>query len=506
MKVLLANPPYIVAAPNDCERYYIRSGSRWPYSMLRRKGEKSILRYHVFPFFLAYAAALLKKAGHQVSVVDGVTLDLSHDEFLARVKSKAPDVYVFEPMNVALDHDLQTVRRLRESLPQLCTIAVGPLIAGLADQVLAPDSPIPYVIQGEYELALRDLVASLAAGRRDHTLAGLAFREGDRIIKNGFTPLIDPLDLLAPPARELFPDDEQPSTEWYMDQLSQYHPVVQMHASRRCPYHCYFCLWNQVFYRRGKYRMHSPLRVVDEMEQAVRDWGAHEIYFDDDDFTISKKQVQAICDELIRRRLNVKWSCQGDAINLDEETLRKMAQAGCIGLKFGVESADERVMSRIKKPVQLEKVRALCDFCARNGIRTHGTFSFGLLNETRESMAKTLAFACSLDMDSAQFSIATPYPGTEFFEQAASHLDVHNPELWTQLDGGSQSLIDYEGLPKEEISRFYATAMTTWLRHRIRSPRWAWRQLVFLYRKWRIEGIRPFLSIFAYALRKLFGR
>ncbi len=117
--------------------------------------------------------------------------------------------------------------------------------------------------------------------------------------------LIDPLDQLPPPARDIFPRNDRPDLFFYWDGFCQLKPAVQMHASRGCPFKCDFCLWNQVMYNLGKYRTFSPKRIVDEMEE-MQKLGAKEIYFDDDSFTINKKHVIDVTNEIKRRNLKVK--------------------------------------------------------------------------------------------------------------------------------------------------------------------------------------------------------
>ena len=139
--------------------------------------------------------------------------------------------------------------------------------------------------------------------------------------------------------------------------------------------------------------------VADEIEELIRRYGPNEIYFDDDDFTINKKQVIRICREIKNRGIKIKWSCMGDAINPDNEMIDEMASSGCIGMKFGVESGSPRVLEHLGKPVNLEHVRDICKLLAKHRIKSHATFSFGLSGESAESMKETLEYAKSLDVE-----------------------------------------------------------------------------------------------------------
>jgi radical SAM superfamily enzyme YgiQ (UPF0313 family) len=241
-------------------------------------------------------------------------------------------------------------------------------------------------------------------------------------------------------------------------------------------------------YNNGKHRCFSPKRVVDEMIEARDRFGAREIYFDDDDFTVRKEHVLALCDEIERRGLRIPWSVMGDAMATEEETLERMARAGCIGMKFGLESADPEVLKRIGKPIKLDRVERVASTAQRLGIKTHMTVMFGLSGETHQAMERTFAFACKLDVDSVQFSVATPYPGTRYYYELkdAGRLKF---EKWEDFDGANNAVFENVALDPDFVERFEATAHGRWLRHKFHDPRWVLRQVRYLGRLWRGQGV-----------------
>jgi anaerobic magnesium-protoporphyrin IX monomethyl ester cyclase len=241
-------------------------------------------------------------------------------------------------------------------------------------------------------------------------------------------------------------------------------------------------------YNNGKHRNFSPGRIVDEMTEARDRFGAREIYFDDDDFTVRKDHVVNLCNEIRRRGLRIPWSVMGDAMATDEETLEAMAGAGCIGMKFGLESADPAVLKRIGKPIKLDRVRQVASAAQRLGIKTHMTVMFGLSGETHQGIERTFDFACSLDVDSVQFSVATPYPGTRYYTELkeAGRLKF---ERWEDFDGANNAVFDGEGLDPDFVERFEASAHGRWLRHKFRNPRWVARQVRYLGRLCQGQGV-----------------
>jgi len=246
-------------------------------------------------------------------------------------------------------------------------------------------------------------------------------------------------------------------------------------------------------YGSRRYRKFSPSRVVAEMEMVANRYGVREVYFDDDDFTIDRNHVLEICRLIKEKGLHkkkLKWSCMGDAINIDEALVKEMASAGCIGIKFGVESASPEVLEKIGKPVRLEKILKSARMCSRLGIKTHATFTIGLIGDTPRTIAETMKFAMRLDADSIQVSVATPYPGTEFYRWAKERKYIDEKNLrWSDFDGTSASpLMNIPGLDGELLEKLRAGFFRRWLIRKIFTPRWVVNQLRILLRSIRGQG------------------
>ncbi len=238
-------------------------------------------------------------------------------------------------------------------------------------------------------------------------------------------------------------------------------------------------------YQSGPYRMFKPERIVEEMKEVQKRYGAREIYFDDDTFTANKKHVLDLCKEIKKKKLKIHWSVMGDAMVTDEEMVEAMYQAGCIGMKFGVESGNQTVLRRIEKPVNFAKLKKFTDWCAKRRIKTHATFTFGLSGETRETMKDTFNLAKELDVDSVQFSITTPFPGTRFYDEVKKKK-LLRAKKWEDYDGARGSVVDYENLSRKEVADYCRTASGRWLKAKMVRPNWVLRQL-FNFRR-LIEG------------------
>lgn len=489
MKIVLANPSFKTEINRYYEKYFIRAGSRWPHSGIKRKTQ--LPHYLPFPFFLAYAAALLLKEGFDVEVIDAVTLDISTQRFKDMIEASKPDILLLETTTPTIEQDLILVREIKNKI-NTNIILTGTHVTTFALDLMQKTEEIDYILLGEYELTLLELAKRVREDKAIEGLRGLVYRKNGNIISTGRASLIEPLDVLPFPARDIFPTNSAPDIRTYWDGFCQNWPAIQMQASRGCPYNCSFCVWNQVIYANGKYRTFSPSRVVDEMEHIVNKYGAKEIYFDDDDFTINRQFVLSICQQIKQRNLNIKWSCMGDIINLDREVIRVMASAGCIGIKFGVESASKRILNKIGKPVDLDRVRQVAKYCNHYGIKTHATFTIGILDETPDTLRETFIFARGLNVSSIQVSICTPFPGTRLFQEAKEKGFLKNSE-WSNFDGKAKGMIGSPYLDNNELEKFHIFFLRWWFISKLFNPSWLFSQFRNLSRTIKGLGLRFFI-------------
>lgn len=474
MKVLLANPATRVIIDNKYERFFIKAGSRWPWSTIKPRNKKNDACF--FPFYLAYCANILKEDGNEVYVIDGVARDMQDDEFLQRVGNIRPEVVIIETQTHSFNYDVILCERIKSLIPQAKLILTGAHVTVFAREILEKITVVDFVTLGEYELTVRELMRKINSGEKDFKIDGLGYRREKEIWISDKKGFIEDINILSFPAFELFPTNDEPNLSIYSDGICTYRPAVTLHSSRGCPFKCDFCLWNQVMYDNRPYRMFSPQRVVEEMEYVIKHFKAKEIYFDDDDFCINKQHVLEICNEIKKRNLNLKWSCMGDAICTDEEMIQKMAEAGCIFMKFGVESGNRDILKRIGKPLDPQRAIKIPQWCRRYGIRTHATFSFGLDGETLKTMEDTLKLANKIKFDYAQVSIATPFPGTRYYEKLLQRRQIKELD-WQRFDGTCSCVFSSDKLTAAQIENFRKKAIHSMVWHKIIDPIWLMRYL-----------------------------
>ena len=218
-------------------------------------------------------------------------------------------------------------------------------------------------------------------------MKGIGYREGEKIILTATQPPI-PKDYKLPfPARQLLPNEK------YFTVISKRSPITSFLSSSGCPFSCIYCdIDRNVILR-------DPLDVVKEIEECVYKFGIKEIMFYDETFTLDKKRVHKICDEIIKRKIDIVWGMRTRVDCVDRELIFKMAKAGCIRANLGIESGDEEMLKFIKKYIPLGQIRKAVKWCNEAGMDVFGYFMMGLPNETRETIKKTIEFSKQLDLD-----------------------------------------------------------------------------------------------------------
>ena len=450
MKIFLANAPW--SKPGF---YGVRAGSRWPHF------EDDTSKYMPFPFFLAYSAAMLRDEGFTPMLVDAVAEGIDEDAFFARMVAFQPDVVLFEVSSASLNADLATLDRTRVELgDEVKVVFVGAHHDLGTPEFLDKLPKLDFTLSGEYEFPLLSLMRSLRDDAPLDAAPGLTWRNGDGTAAT--TPKGPPqqdVDAFPWPARDLLP------MEKYNDRPGGIpEPSLQLIASRGCPFGCVFCAWPQLMYGGNSYRARSSKDVVDEIEAAVKEFGFKSFYFDDDTFNVGKKRILELCREIKERNLGLPWAIMARADQMDRELLEALKGAGLTALKYGVESGSQDVLKAACKGLDLDKVKESVRITRELGIHYHLTFMFGLPGETDATARQTIDLALELDADSAQFSVATPWPGSRFYDHLLEkgHLLSEN---FDEYDGYHSAVVRTDALRPEELIGWRNTAEAEWQAH-----------------------------------------
>lgn len=447
LKVLLVNLPW-----QRDGKWGVRAGSRWPHIKDRSEGN-----YLPFPFFLAYATSLLQKHNIETHIIDAIAEEIPENTFMKKILGMNFDYLVTETSIPSFYDDLRMLEKIHKA--GMPIILCGPNSEIYKPQFLKEHLFIDFVLYGEYESSLLELIKYLQENRDLSKVKGLIYRMNKEVIKNSKQPAFD-INLLPWPHRESL------LIEKYWDLPGDIpHPSVQMLASRGCPFGCNFCLWPQVMYQGNHYRVRDIKDVVDEMEYLVKEKGFKSVYFDDDTFNIGKERMLRFCKTIKERGLqNIPWAIMARPDLMDKEILTEMKSAGLWAVKYGVESVSEKLLRNYQKNMSFQKTDQIIKMTKNLGIKVHLTFAFGITGETKHTIQKTIDYALSSESTSVQFTILTPFPGTKLFEE----LDKQGRILvkdWSKYDGHYHCVFQPDNLTPQDLEMAKRYAYRLWEEH-----------------------------------------
>lgn len=447
MRVLLVNLPWQREG-----RWGVRAGSRWPHIKADNEGG-----YLPFPFFLAYATSLLQKHGIDATLIDAIAEQIPEDGFLEKILGMNFDYLITETSIPSFYYDMHILKKI--SSRGISIILCGPNSEIYKPQFLERHPFISFVLYGEYEFSLLGLLKCLQEGKKLSKVQGLIYNCNGTIKKNSPRQPFD-INLLPWPYRESLPMHK------YLDAPGEMiTPSIQMLASRGCPFKCQFCLWPQVIYQGHHYRIRNVKDVIDEMEYLVKEKGFKSVYFDDDTFNIGKERMLNVCREIRKRGMNkIQWAIMARPDLMEEEILENMKKAGLWAVKYGVESATQNLVDNIGKNMDLKKAKRMIKFTKDLGIRVHLTFTFGLPGETKQTIERTISYVLESDPFSVQFSITTPFPGTEYYEILEKQNSIVS-KYFSYYDGNFKSVIKLENLTPEDLEIAKEKAYRIWVDH-----------------------------------------
>lgn len=358
------------------------------------------------PLGLAYLAAVLKKKAATVTVIDANAERLTIEQTIKRILESEPDILGFTMTTPLVDISLEIIQQVK-SKKDIPIIVGGPHPTIMPEELLEGNK-IDIVVRGEGEETINELYDYFRGARQLESIAGISFRRDGKVIHTSPRSFINSLDEIPFPAWEFFPLNKYNS---FGRKKGISLPIL---TSRGCPFNCIFC-YKGIFGR--KYRMRSPENIIAELEYLINKFKIEEFAIVDDNFALNEHRTIKFCDEIIRRNLIRPWSLpNGITVRVSSQLLSEMKKAGCYRVAFGVESGDQSVLDYIDKGINLEQIKNAFASAKRAGLETVGFFMIGNLTETAETINRTINFAIELDPDWAQFTVATPYPGTKMYE------------------------------------------------------------------------------------------
>jgi radical SAM superfamily enzyme YgiQ (UPF0313 family) len=431
------------------------------------------------PLSLLYLAAVAREAGHEVRVLDLDFLGGVAPHLEDAVRRQQPDLVGISAYTTNVARAGAIADRIKRARPETKIALGGFHASALPEATLAEFAALDFVVVGEGESTLIDLVAALENGGAAQSVPGLVTREGAGPPR----PLVDDLDTLPFPARDMLP-----LADYVPDPGSFYRlPTTSILYSRGCPFHCTFCS-KSVFKDVIRYR--DPMAVVEEMHACGRDFGVTDFRFVDEGPTVDRRKMVALCEAMLRVDLRVAWHTYSRVDSVEEDDLRLMQRAGCYHVTYGVESGSPRSLERIDKRLNLETARRTIATTKRLGIECKANFIIGFPWETRADIDQTLKFAFSTAPDLVTINVFKPLPGSRLYDGLAAEGKLRHTR-WEDYFATSEHLLFESNFDEVEMKRLLKRAI---LGFHLR-PRFLWQRLRRLVRHPRREFYTLYLGV-----------
>jgi radical SAM superfamily enzyme YgiQ (UPF0313 family) len=414
----------------------------------RWQGVVSLGGTYWYPIWLSYATGVIEDAGYQAKLVDASAKEWGIPAVKDDIDAFDPDVLVVESNFSSVKNDIDVIAELKRDSDFL-SVLVGPPASQFHEAMLQDDH-VDVVGRYEYDLTIRDIAAATQEGTDLGHVPGISYRRGGRTVQTPDRPLMTSEQLDAIPFVTSVYKNHLDIRDYMLSHAL--HPMVQLFTARGCPNRCTFCSWPRTF-TGTKFRARSVTNVVDEFEYVSNELPAvKEIFVEDDTFTIDKKRVREVCSEIKKRELDVRWSCNARA-TLDYETMRIMKSAGCRLIDVGYESGSDKILKNIRKGVTTADTKAFTASAKRAGLKILGDFIFGLPEETEDTIQQTIQFIKEIKPDMLQIAVATPIPGTEFYQWISENGFLVESDSSKTIDehGFQRCVISYPDLSSDDL-------------------------------------------------------
>ncbi len=391
------------------------------------------------PMGIAYIASVLRNNGHEVKIVD------------FNVTDEKIDYSGFDIVGISADTSRYKSGLLlaQEAKQAGCTVVMGGPHVSYKDEDALRTGFCDFVVREEGEQTMLELADTLGT-EQAYAVRGISYLKDGEIQRTPGRGFIDNIDDLIP-ARDL------------LDMKSYRHlemgkrKMTSILTSRGCPFGCSFCCSTEFSGR--KWRSRSPLKIVDEIEDIVTNHDFNGIAFLDDNFTLDPKRVIAICDEIVRRNIDIYWWCfsRADTLLKNEAMVAKMAAAGCKYIFIGFESRHQSTLDQYNKSITDSMAKDVTELLRRYNISVHASFIIGNIDETRAMVMETVRYAKQIDPQAVQFTILTPYPGTRLFDEVKDRIITDDWDLYDCL----HSVVRTDHLGQKELEALLKKAYLT---------------------------------------------
>lgn len=387
------------------------------------------------PMGLAFISAAAREKGHEIHIIDrrilfretNYDLNILDKKNIEMIQYFGPD-YIGFHLNVIMIKDVQHFSSIiKDRFPFAKIMVGGPQATLFPEEVLRLIAAADIIVRGEGEMTVLDVVN----GEPLNNILGITYRTSYGIETNPDRPLINNLDNLPLPSRDLldiefyFNSDKNILVDYSKSYHGQDPKMAEILTSRGCPMQCTFCacpnLWEKCV------RYHSDRWVIKDLLDIILR-GANFAYFNDDVFTINRKRVFELCKAIKREGLNskIQWVAQSRPEHVEREMLLTMKEAGCVRIEFGFESGSQRILDLMNKRTSIKQYLKAVEITRQVGLNIQANIIFGYPGETKEDVNKTIDFLKTIKVDSVLLNAFQPIPGTDIYKVLKSDGYVLN--------------------------------------------------------------------------------
>lgn len=370
----------------------------------------------VAPLGMINLAAVTREKGYETSIIDAEALRLTIDETVNKIIESSPDYVGITSTTIFIKAASKIAEKIKQINPNIKIIIGGNHVTSLPEKTIADYSSFDVGVVGEGEVTIVELLDAFENKEDISKVDGIIYRKDGETIKTEKRELIKDLDILPLPAWDLLPE----LSKHYRTcaQSAKKSPSFELITSRGCYGQCTFC--DRATFG-NRCRAHSAEYVFKMMKELHYKYGIKSVLFEDDNFTLYRDRTMKLVELLKNADFKMHWGVCSRVDIIDPEMLKKMKEAGCWQILFGIESGSQKILDVIKKNITLNQVNEALKMTKEAGINTKGFFMMGHPTETKEDIEKTVDFITKADLDDFSCSFLIPLPGSEIYNEARKY-------------------------------------------------------------------------------------
>ncbi len=411
-----------------------------------RKAKNTSVRLPVLQ--LVNCATILYKTGlFDIKVIDSLNENIDLQATLSEINKFQPNLIIMAVSSSCLLYERDVVaKKIKDNLNDCLIISVGDMITERPKELL-PFFDIGII--GEVE---RNIV-SICNGEPLDKIDAIVYQNTGQIKINHLNSHLeaDELEKVSFPKWDLFPYEKYS----YYPMLNV-KPIVSILSSRGCPYDCGYCPYTK---NQGlKWRARSAENVFNELKYDVDKYSVKGFVFRDPLFSLNQKRVEELCNLIIKNQLKIEFVIETRPELLTEGLIDILSKAGCHAINFGVEDIHKDILNQInRKPIDLNHLKRIVNYCEISGIRTSCFFIIGLPGSNGETIKETIEFSRDLFPSQVEYKIATPYPGTKLHDMAKEKGWLKS-ENYNQFGGYTATMQISDELTQEYLEKVVTEA------------------------------------------------